>query len=212
MSLINDALKRARQARPQNPFDGQPVALLQPVDYAARPNWIFRMIIGLLVLGSLTGAGWFFAKWWNSGGESRGGVHAAAGPTPTEPPKLKRRDRQPIKVDTNIIVRTNFAAAHPSEPTAQSAATNTPVTAPPTNAAVVAAQTNVAVPPAPPSPFGDLKLQSIIYREDKPAAVINGEMLFVGDEIRAAHVLKIERQSVTIERKGETNELRLPRL
>jgi hypothetical protein len=86
------------------------------------------------------------------------------------------------------------------------------VTVAQTNAATVAAQTNLAEPPAPPSPFADLKLQSIIYREDKPAAVINGEMLFVGDEIRGARVTGIERSSVTVERKGETNELRMPRL
>ncbi|HXT39852.1 MAG TPA: hypothetical protein VN887_07510 [Candidatus Angelobacter sp.] len=212
MSLINDALKRARQARPQNPFDGQPVAPLQPVDYAARPNWIFRMIIGLLVLGSLTGAGWFFAKWWSSGPESRGSVRAAAEPASAEPAKLKRHDRQPIKVSTNIIVRTNRAVAVSAESAPESAATNPAGITLPTSAATVATETNVAVPPAPPSPFADLKLQSIIYREDKPAVVINGEMLFVGDEIRGARVTGIERQSVTVERKGETNELRLPRL
>src|SRR6266699_3650037 len=69
-----------------------------------------------------------------------------------------------------------------------------------------------AEPAPPPSSFADLKLRSIIYREDKPAAVINGDMLYVGDEIRGARVVRIERYSVTVERKGETNELRLPRL
>jgi hypothetical protein len=212
MSLINDALKRARQAKPPNPFDGQPVAPLQPVEYSARPNWIFRMVVGVLVLASLTGAGWFFAKWWSSGRESRGDVRVASGPTSAEPAKLDRYDRQPIKVSTNLIVRTNPAAASRLETTLQSSSTVTPVTAPPTNGATVAAQTNLAAPPAPISPFADLKLQSIIYRDDKPAAVINGDMLFVGDEIRGARVTGIARSSVTVERKGETNELRMPRL
>jgi hypothetical protein len=98
------------------------------------------------------------------------------------------------------------------ETTSQPSSTDTPITAPQTNAAALTAQTNVAGSSAPPSPFADLKLQSIIYRENKPAAVINGEMLFVGDEIRGARVTGIERSSVTVERKGGTNELRLPRL
>jgi hypothetical protein len=170
------------------------------------------MVIGLLVLASLAGAGWFFAKWWSSGRESRGNDRVAPGPTSAEPAKLKRYDGQPTKVSTNIIVRTNYAAARPAEGAAESAAKNQLVTVAQTNAATVAAQTNLAEPPAPPSPFADLKLQSIIYREDKPAAVINGEMLFVGDEIRGARVTGIERSSVTVERKGETNELRMPRL
>ena len=92
------------------------------------------------------------------------------------------------------------------------ASSDSPVSAPPASAAVAASPTNVAAPPLPPSPFADLKLQSLIFREHKPAAVINSEMLFVGDEIRGARVLKIQRQSVTVERNGETNELRLPRL
>ena len=88
----------------------------------------------------------------------------------------------------------------------------------PTTASISTLQTTAAAPAlatepaAPPSPFADLKLRSIIYREDKPAAVINGDMLYVGDEIRGARVVRIERSSVTVERKGETNELRLPRL
>ena len=88
---------------------------------------------------------------------------------------------------------------------------SSPISAPPTNAAALAPPTNVAAP-TPPSPFADLKLQSIIFSEDKRAAGINGELLYVGDEIRGARVRKIERQSVTVERNGETNVLRLPRL
>lgn len=198
MSLINDALKRAKQARLQNPFDGQPMVPLQPVDYAARPNWFFRTVMGLLVLASLALSGWFFCKWWLTGDESQRvtGV-ASQSTTPaaatTTAPAKPARPKQAIKVSTNIVRRANFVA--PAQPQ-----TETPGT-PTTNAPVPA-----------PGPFADLKLQSIIFRDEKPAALINGEMLLVGEEIRGARVVRIERQSVTIERKGETNALRLPRL
>jgi len=83
---------------------------------------------------------------------------------------------------------------------------------PASNVAALMSPTNLVVPAPPPSPFADLKLQSIIFREDKPAALINVEMLFIVYDIVWARVLRIERQSVTVERKGDTNELRLPRL
>ncbi|PYK95988.1 MAG: hypothetical protein DME19_21255 [Verrucomicrobia bacterium] len=217
MSLINDALKRARQAQQQNPFSGQPEVPLQPADYAARPNWLLRTVVGLLVLASLAGAGWFFSRWWRSSAESpRVGTvaedstreSAAKSKVPAGPAQRK----QTITVSTNIVVRTNPVALPQSEAAAQPASTHLAVSLPASNAAALMSPTNLVVPAPPPSPFADLKLQSIIFREDKPAALINGEMLFIGDEIRGARVLRIERQSVTVERKGDTNELRLPRL
>src|SRR5947199_9402375 len=76
MSLINDALKRAQQARQQNPFGNQPVPL-QPVEYGRRPDWVFRALVGLCLVASLAGAGWCLWKWWRTGGESQGGVVVA---------------------------------------------------------------------------------------------------------------------------------------
>src|SRR5438552_16631200 len=66
MSLINDALKRANRARERNPFHGSPVEPLQPVDYSAWPKWLFRIVIGLLLLGSLVSSAWFFWQGWRS--------------------------------------------------------------------------------------------------------------------------------------------------
>ena len=60
--------------------------------------------------------------------------------------------------------------------------------------------------------FPKLKLQSIVYRLSKPAVVINGEMLYTGDTIKEARILKIDRRAVTVEWRGQTNVLSLPRL
>jgi hypothetical protein len=217
MSLINDALKRAKNAQEQKPPGGPPVAPLQPVDYTARPNWLFRSVVSLLLLASLTCSAWFFGKWWTSNRDSERVVAfareaPAERPSKTGDPAQTPAPESAIKVSTSIIVRTDFDSAPRSEPEAvtQAPSTNAPLSAPPVNRIVP--ETNPAVPAPPPSPFADVKLQSIIYRQDKPAALINGEMVFVGEEVRGARVLKIDRQSVTVERKGETNELRLPRL
>ncbi|PYJ83631.1 MAG: hypothetical protein DME22_15190 [Verrucomicrobia bacterium] len=216
MSLINDALKRARQGQQQNPFGGQPTVPLQPVDYAARPNYSLRFALAVLLVAALALSGWFFWKWWRSSGESHrtAGVIDESTTASTEKSKTSAKPvqrKQPIKVSTNIVVRTNSVAPPQSEALAQAVSINAPSSAPQTNAAALAPPPNVAAP-APPSPFADLKLQSIIFSETKPLAGINGELLYVGDEIRGARVTKIERQSVTVERNGETNVLRLPRL
>jgi hypothetical protein len=214
MSLINDALKRAKQAQQQNPFGGQPAVPLQPVDYARRPNYFLRSLVALLAVATLACSGWFFWKWWSSRGERRSVVVAvneakaeSAAQSKARPQSSPRKSA--IQVSTNIVVRTNVAVTPKLEADARSAPTNASIATSQTTAAAPAAATE---PAAPPSPFADLKLRSIIYREDKPAAVINGDMLYVGDEIRGARVVRIERSSVTVERKGETNELRLPRL
>lgn len=217
MSLINDALKRASAAREQNPFTGPPVAPLQPVDYSARPKRLFRIVVALLLLGSLVSSAWFFWKGWRSSGQTRRVAGApdeasAVSAIGSRPHSIPAARKQAIKVSTNIEVRTNMIASPEPETRAPTATTNAPASIPPTNAAVGAPPTNAAVPPSPPSPFADLKLQSIIFREQKPAVVVNGEMLFVGDTIRGARVLKIELQSATVERNGETHVLRLPRL
>lgn len=214
MSLINGALKRAKQVRQQSPFRGQAPPPLEPADDGLPPNYFLRFGLAVLLVAALASCGWFFWKWWRSG-EREPATHtaemsqaesAAKSPAPT----VSRK--RAIQVSTNIVVRTNAVVPSRAESSAPPASTEVPLQPPPANAAASAAQTNAAAPAPPPSPFADLKLQSIIFRADKPAAVISGEMLFVGDEIRGVRVLTIGRQSVTVERKGETNELRLPRL
>ncbi len=214
MSLINDALKRAKQGQQQNPFGGQPIRPLQPADYAARSNYPLRFALAVLLVAALALSGWFFWKWWRSSGESHqtaGGESTAASAEKSKTSAKPVPRKQLIKVSTNIVVRTNLVGSPQSEAPAQAASSNSLISAPQTNAAALAPPTNVAAP-APPSPFADLKLQSIIFSEDKRAAGINGELLYVGDDIRGARVMRIDRQSVTVERNGETNVLRLPRL
>jgi hypothetical protein len=211
MSLINDALKRAKQAQQENPFGGQP---LQPVGYARRPNHFLRSVAALLAVVTLACSGWFFWKWW-SGRDQRQSIvvtvneskaHSAA---QSKAPAQSSPRKSVIQVSTNIVVRTNVVVTPTPEPEGLLAPTNA---APSTSQTHTAAPAPAAEPAPPPSPVADLKLRSIIYREDRPAAVINGDMLYVGDEILGARVIRIERHSVTVERKGETNELRLPRL
>ena len=59
--------------------------------------------------------------------------------------------------------------------------------------------------------FPELKLQSIIYRERNPAALINGQMVSVNDVVSGATIKDIQRQRVTVEWNGSNRALTLPR-
>ena len=198
MSLINDALKRARDANKQRAEDGSPNVPLQPVDYASRPNRFLRFVAALILISAVALAVFYFSKWWQAREQlqrlaATSDVPAARPAAEPAAPPENAATKYRIRVNTNVVVRTNPAALSP-------ATTQTNV-AP--DAAVTVAATNQ-------SP--DLKLQSIIYRLNRPAAVINGEMLYVGDTIKGARVISIDRHEVTVVLDGKTNVLNLPRL
>ena len=216
MSLINDALKRAAESQKQNPSDSPPQVPLQPVDYATRPNPFFRVLALLALLALVAVSVWAFSKWWHArqpAHESAAAGSAAVAPDAPAGSGIPEpaASRPGIQVSTNVVTRadaTTATVAAPTPPVAVAPATagTQTVEPPPGDTNVVAAATN-----SPPS-FPELKLQSIIYRLNKPAVVINGEMLHVGDVIREARVTKIERYTVTVVWRGETNVLSLPRL
>jgi len=202
MSLINDALKRARDANKQRAEEGLSNVPLQPVDYASRPNRFLRFVAALILISAVALAVFYFSKWWQAREQlqrlaATSDVPAARPAAEPAAPPENAATKYRIRVNTNVVVRTNPAALSPAiGPAAMQ-----------TNAAPDAA---VAVAATNQSP--DLKLQSIIYRLDKPAAVINGEMLHVGDSIKGARVISIDRHEVTVVLDGKTNVLNLPRL
>jgi hypothetical protein len=63
-------------------------------------------------------------------------------------------------------------------------------------------------PTSPPSEPA-YKLQAIFYRNAKASAVINGQTVFVGEDIDGAKLLSIERQFVRVVANGKTNVLKL---
>jgi len=212
MSLINDALKRAAEAQKQNPSDSPPAVRLQPVDYSARSSPFLRIVVLSLLLGFVAGSAWFFSKWWHASNQTASTAALTNAPVASVPqtaveahPSAGQPGSQStVRVITNIVVRGGQAAqpapSATGRPNARAQVPPPPKGTPPETA-----------PPKPPS-FPDLKLQSIIYRLSKPAVVINGEMLSVGDVIKGARVVNIERYNVTVEWQGEKRELSLPRL
>jgi len=220
MSLINDALKRARET--EQPRAGEPPPPLQPVDYAARPHRAAWMILIVLLVATLGFAAFYLSRWAGSSGAGRAGgtsneavAASLASPEEVAAPAV----RPAIKVTTNLMARQ--ASAPRSTP---SASTATPPSAAPEPGAAIPDRVQPERPgfpgghaPATVQPvaqvearFPELKLQSIVFRLRNPSVLIDGEMLGAGDTVKGARVVKIERHAVTMEWQGQTNVLRLP--
>lgn len=201
MSLINDALKQARCAQPgaSATADGP---ILRP-DFSQRrsPVGTSLLLAGLIVV-SLLLAALLLLQWFRSGSEitvsarttaDSQTVQTAPAPQSTAPAAAAQPFAQiaPEKTATDNLPVASTTPASASQPT------------PATNASAIVAA------PAPPPPL-TYKLQSLFYRAKDPSAVINGKTLFIGDRVGEAHVVAIDKDSVTIKtRQGETKILEL---
>ncbi|MCX6895595.1 MAG: hypothetical protein NTZ16_08895, partial [Verrucomicrobia bacterium] len=75
---------------------------------------------------------------------------------------------------------------------------------PPTPAAIPAP---TIPPPSPPVP---LRLQGILYSASKPAAILNGRTVWVGDHISGMTVSAIEPDRITVIYSNQPIVIRMP--
>lgn len=226
MSLINDALRRAKQAQKETPpADPTPVSHFRPVEPAIQP---VRHSVGLLLPVALTLVALLaLLLLWEL---SRRG----SSPAPVSA-------SSPLNVAARVMPSATAAPSSTEAPSSQSApadvassaaqkpaANNTPATSVPipdhnaataplsnsassvTNPAMASpniSDTNsaAATEPAPPP----LKLQGIVYNPRRPSALINGRVVFVGDRIRDLKISAIHADNVVLTGMGRTNLLSL---
>jgi len=83
-------------------------------------------------------------------------------------------------------------------------AASQPAPEPTTAIASQAALTNAAPPSLPPkeSPLPDFRLNGIIYTVGRPSAILNGQTVYVGDQVSGATVLSIRQTDVTLQING----------
>ncbi len=223
MSLINDALKRAKQAQQKNPPPPDAGLQFRPVepgrDRNERPGTLMPVVLTVMVAvtaillwqafrtrdsiqQSPNVANTSPALQPEAIGPAPASKPAASAPTTASPPAPAA---QPIAEGKPAAIT---ASATPQASVAQTANTASP----PVSAAGETTSTNnapVAVnEPAPPKP-APLKLQGIFYRPDRPAAVISGKTLFIGDRVGEFRVVAISQASVTVAGAGQTNVLSL---
>lgn len=190
MSLINDALKRAKEAQPATTPTLEPQQPMQPVEpqpetacSKALPPYFLPAV--LIVL---SGACWFLIKGWEA--KRQAGLY----PTPIV---VQARE---AAADAENATETQSLAPAPANPSTLSGSNSADV-----------AQTRTTEPtpegasPLPPT----FKLQGIFFRPSNPSAVVNTKTVFVGDFINDAKVTSIDRQSVTLVYEGQTKVLTL---
>ena len=200
MSLINDALKKARKAQPAgaSSADG-PDLLPVEADAGGRGGSIFTLpfiIAVVLVLGGV-----MIWAWYRAGRVDlvvRGNTGAATvstAPRASEP-------KATVAPKTTTMASTETASS-----------VTTSATVPAVVASADAGSTNVLTVAEALKPVAMVyKLEGIFYSAKKPTAVINGDLVSVGSRVEAGRVVAIDEESATVVTEaGETNLLVLTR-
>jgi hypothetical protein len=214
MSLINDALKRAKEAQPQAAPPPAPNLQLRPIE----PVQYTRHTLGLILPAGLAVAALFLLLFvWQL--TSRNG---STQPTEVKARIARKENPTPAPPSAAALVAAAPAApasAAPPAPLPLPAAgapdlpAATVVTAP-TNPPVAEVQeggvTNTtAVAEAPPPKPALPKLQAIIFSPARPSVMIGGKTLFIGEKLNGFRVMAIDQESATLVSASQTNVLTL---
>ena len=204
MSLVNDALKRAKEAQqptPAPPISGPPFKELDTVEES--PRWAKSPVTMAVVAVIALLVVWQSLRRSNGSARSEGEptrVAARSHVTPeTTPAAVEPSAPKPAPAPTVSPDSTLVKVAQHDETTP---ATNDPARQPGTNP-----QPEVipAAPPAPPP----LRLQAVIWNPKRPSAMIGGKTVFVGDRIQDFKVTKITQDSATLSSYSEVKVIRM---
>ncbi len=219
MSLINDALKQASRSRQASASEAAATLPLRPVDHDRPPSQAMLLALPFLLALVLMLAGWFFWKGWQ---QAPGAIPSTAPiatvpaparslPAATAQSAPKARDEQRMETRSDAAVTAppvpQTASSRMEQPVPVQLEAPNPVSSVAVEAPTVKAGTLEAAPAA--NAVRTLKLQGVYYRPSNPSALINGQSVFVGDTVDEARIVKIERQSVTVEFSGQTKVLSL---
>jgi hypothetical protein len=205
MSLINDALKRAKQAHKDNPPPPADLPFRPPDPSQPRSSGPpLALIIGAVILVGLAGLLAMLALQKRVVANAR---QADSAQSQTITPGAVTADPVSAEQPTPLMAQPKSATvvlspATVEPPALSDAAPSTPSPDGTTNATVAAADT---APPKPAAP----RLQGIFYRPARPSAVINGKNVFIGSRVGDFQVLAITQETVTISSGTETNVLTL---
>jgi hypothetical protein len=204
MSLINEALKRAKQAQeivPSTPPPNLDFRTVEPARTAQR-NQSMMLIAALCTVVILA----LLLVWLliQSSGSSKptsasplianaapAAVQPAA-PTPPEAPKLAPSSVSPQATVSEPIAPEPVKSA---QPIAERQADTAP--------AIQAPPAEVAQTPKPAAP----RLQSIVFNPKRPSAMISGRIVFIGDKFGEWRITAIDQESATLVSSSLTNVL-----
>jgi hypothetical protein len=215
MSLINDALKQAKQAQQEAAPPPAPNLQLRPIEpmQYTRRSVAFLWPASLVVVSLLL----LFFVWQEARRiappppielQARASTPAAraAAPQPTPAPAAPAPAVQPAPEPAPAALPAPMAG---STDVVQIAAVpltiNPPVAINPDDGIPNPTVTPQLPPPKPVPP----KLQAIVLSPVRPSVMISGRTLFIGDKLEEMRVAAIDRESVTLVGAGKTNILSL---
>lgn len=230
MSLINDALRRAKQVQQQAPAPpaAPPLSPVEPTAYV-------RHGLGVLVPVAIAGVALLglFLLWqvYQRNDVNRNAQPSGHAATPeagaTIAAEKQATATSAARAAAAIPPNANPAAAALSAPAQVkipgAAGLATPPNPSPSGESAGVTSTNNAVPaspeglgtnviastqPEPPKPT-PLTLQGIVFNPRRPSVVINGKTLFIGERIGQFRVAAIQPDSATLIGAGRTNVLSL---
>jgi hypothetical protein len=187
MSLINEALKKARTAQPTGPKTATAAGPeLHPVEAGAQGRHASIFTLPFISVLALMLAGIVFWAWHRAG-----------------------------RVDLVVRADTSAASANAAPsldaPIAPPVTTSLPVATTPVAPAAkvdVLSSNVVTALEAPKTQLPVYRLDGIFFRPNRPSAVINGQIVYVGSRLEEAQVTAIDKESATIVTSaGQTNVL-----
>lgn len=223
MSLINEALKRAKEAQ-GNPAKPAPAPAEKRAEPAMRPvegpkrssGSPAVYILSTALVFVLIGAVVLLVMWTRSepktvqqsGGPASAALVSTAPTAPVPPAKTESAPAAVVQASAPAVPAATIVETAPAVPAAPPVATVEKVVEAQPAAVAQAEPSPAPEPVAPPKPpFPTLKLQGVFYNTVNPAAVINGKTYFVGNVVSDAKIVKIESDRVTVEWNNETRVL-----
>ena len=219
MSLVNDALRRAKEAQQQAAPPPPSQMQFRPVE----PGQHLRHGLGLIVpvaLAVVALLALVLTWWWAQGhrmteprearAATRSDVQGTAAPQPVSAPAAATTMAPPSE--------SSPPPQSESRPSSAAGTADSPgATVPATAASPAAAKESeneathsaVIAPAAQPKP-PPLRLQAIVFNPKRPSALISGKTVFIGDKLGDARVVAIDQDSATLVGAGKTNVLSLP--
>jgi hypothetical protein len=190
MSLINDALKRAKAAQQHAPPPPPSPLQFRPVEAGQRTkprfDWVAPAIVAIIGIFALL---FMWPRAHNS----------------TSNAPLETKARTLVAAKESPAAPAVARASQPDAPQPTQEKQTTPPSEP--APAVVVNPAPVHEPPVPQPP--PLRLQAIIYSPTRPSAMINGRALFIGEKVGDLRVTAITQETVTLTGAGQTNVLTL---
>ncbi len=238
MSLINDALRRAKQTSPPPPLATSQFRPAEPPQPARRRTG--RMLPTALLAFALLDLGLYWQLSHGRSSPPRPQLVQARTPLPAKAPEPYASVGEPFlpaaspapaaaapAPATRAPATPALAAPAPAPVPALPRAPAEPVALPPIPAAPVATAPPSIPPPAvevrseatvtnAPTPAevvqprpAPLRLQGIVFDPSRPSVVINGQTLFIGEHVGESEVVAITARSATVVGNGATNVLTL---